>query len=511
MGKIKFTDNSGTFVIENPENYSGLYLPLAGEKELKSSITPTLAGDSKTDQNHFLFEPVSIENLHNNKNGRNFWCLINGSNMWSVSGASAMQEAEKFSKEQDESKIEAGLMWQRLTRVSKKFGIRAEVLSFVPVDENIEIMYVTLKNISDNDIDITPIAALPIYGRSADNLRDHRHVTSLLHRIETKEYGVEVAPVLSFDERGHRKNETTYFVYGSKDDGEKPKEFYPTNQMFIGEGGSFLMPEAVRTGKTGVNPGTKIQGKESTGAFAFGNIKLKAGEKTGYIMLAGVTTQKDTIESRTSLYRTKVNVIKCFEKTKKHWKDKVNIDFEMNDKAVDNYLKWICFQPILRRIYGCSFLPYHDYGKGGRGWRDLWQDCLALLVMEPDMVRKMIVSNYGGVRIDGTNATIIGNGQGKFIADRNNITRVWMDHAYWPFVTTKLYMDQTGDLDILLDKVSYFKDRQSLRGTAHDDEWKFEDGNTQKTVGGVDYFGTVIEHILCRIFVHFMMLESIMK
>lgn len=176
MGKIKFTDNSGTFVIENPENYSGLYLPLAGEKELKSSITPTLAGDSKTDQNHFLFEPVSIENLHNNKNGRNFWCLINGSNMWSVSGASAMQEAEKFSKEQDESKIEAGLMWQKLTRVSKKFGIRAEVLSFVPVDENIEIMYVTLKNISDNDIDITPIAALPIYGRSADNLRDHRHV-----------------------------------------------------------------------------------------------------------------------------------------------------------------------------------------------------------------------------------------------------------------------------------------------------------------------------------------------
>ena len=498
MGKIKFTDNSGTFVIENPENYSGLYLPLAGEKELKSSITPTLAGDSKTDQNHFLFEPVSIENLHNNKNGRNFWCLINGSNMWSVSGASAMQEAEKFSKEQDESKIEAGLMWQKLTRVSKKFGIRAEVLSFVPVDENIEIMYVTLKNISDNDIDITPIAALPIYGRSADNLRDHRHVTSLLHRIETKEYGVEVAPVLSFDERGHRKNETTYFVYGSKDDGEKPKEFYPTNQMFIGEGGSFLMPEAVRTGKTGVNPGTKIQGKEATGAFAFRNIKLKAGEKTGYIMLAGVTTQKDTIESRTSLYRTKVNVIKCFEKTKKHWKDKVNIDFEMNDKAVDNYLKWICFQPILRRIYGCSFLPYHDYGKGGRGWRDLWQDCLALLVMEPDMVRKMIVSNYGGVRIDGTNATIIGNGQGKFIADRNNITRVWMDHAYWPFVTTKLYMDQTGDLDILLDKVSYFKDRQSLRGTAHDDEWKFEDGNTQKTVGGVDYFGTVIEHILLQ-------------
>lgn len=67
MRKINFTDKNGTFTITNPENYSGLYLPLAGEEGLKSSITPTLGGDSKTDQNHFLLEPVSIENLHNNR------------------------------------------------------------------------------------------------------------------------------------------------------------------------------------------------------------------------------------------------------------------------------------------------------------------------------------------------------------------------------------------------------------------------------------------------------------
>lgn len=53
MGKIKFTDKNGSFVIENPENYSGLYLPLAGEMGLKSNITPSMAGDAKTDQNHF--------------------------------------------------------------------------------------------------------------------------------------------------------------------------------------------------------------------------------------------------------------------------------------------------------------------------------------------------------------------------------------------------------------------------------------------------------------------------
>lgn len=46
-------------------------------KGLKSSITPTLGGDSKTSQNTFLLEPVSIENLHNNKGTR-----ISGVGLW---------------------------------------------------------------------------------------------------------------------------------------------------------------------------------------------------------------------------------------------------------------------------------------------------------------------------------------------------------------------------------------------------------------------------------------------
>lgn len=167
-------------------------------------------------------------------------------------------------------------------------------------------------------------------------------------------------------------------------------------------------------------------------------------------MLAGLTEKGNDVNAITGRYRSVLEVKEELNTVKKHWIDKVNIDFETGNAKEDNYLKWICFQPILRRIYGCSFLPHHDYGKGGRGWRDLWQDCLALLLMEPSDVRRMIVNNYGGVRIDGTNATIIGNEPGEFIADRNNITRVWMDHAFWPFVTTKLYIDQTGDIDVLL-------------------------------------------------------------
>ena len=111
-------------------------------------------------------------------------------------------------------------------------------------------------------------------------------------------------------------------------------------------------------------------------------------------------------------------------------------------------------------------------------------------------VGRMIEKNFGGVRIDGTNATIIGAGDGNFIADRNGIARVWMDHALWPQMTTKLYIDQTGDVEILNRQAPYFKDAQAVRGTQIDAEYQPEQGGWQRTSQGEVYTGTILEHLL---------------
>ena len=92
MTNIGFAGRDGIFTLENAENITGLYLPLAGERGLKSAVTPNLGGDSKIDQNTFLLEPVSIENLHSNRGTRNFWCRMADGAIWSVCGASAAQE-----------------------------------------------------------------------------------------------------------------------------------------------------------------------------------------------------------------------------------------------------------------------------------------------------------------------------------------------------------------------------------------------------------------------------------
>ena len=285
MERIYFMDESGTFSIRNPENYSALYFPIAGEKGLKSSVTPNLGGDSKLDQETFLLEPVSSENLHNNRSTRNFWCIVENVGCWSATGASAEAENNKFTDSQDYSELSAGFMWHTMHRVSRKYQLASEITSFVPVEENTEILYVKIRNTAETSRKITPVAAIPVYGRSADNIRDHRNVTSMLHRIRTSQYGVLVKPTMSFDEKGHRRNHSIYFVEGVTGKGEAPVSFYPTVDSFIGEGGTYTHPRAIYQNGPGLPEGTEAAGREAMGALRFEAVVLEPGETAEYVIL----------------------------------------------------------------------------------------------------------------------------------------------------------------------------------------------------------------------------------
>ena len=490
-----FLDDSGTFTLKNPEAVSGLYLPLASEAGLKSAVTPNLGGDSKLDQESFLLEPVSIENLHNNRSTRNFWCITE-SGCWSATGVSAEQEAARFTASQEESELTAGFMWQTVRRKSVVHALEASVTSFIPFSERTEVMAVRITNSGAVEKTLRAVAAIPIYGRSADNLRDHRDVTAMLHRIRTTEHGIVVKPTMSFDEKGHRQNRRSYYVLGTTGEGASPESFFPTVESFLGEGGSFLHPRAVYENRSGENAESNFAGKEAMGGIAFPPVRLAPGKSAEFILLLGIADSEDEIASVLARFSTSAQVRSAFQETAEYWQNKVNVRYHTGNKDFDNLMRWVSFQPILRRIFGCSFLPHHDYGRGGRGWRDLWQDCLSLLLMEPENVREMLIANFGGVRIDGTNATIIGEGLGNFVADRNGISRVWMDHAMWPLMTVQLYLDQTGDLAILDENVSYFKDRQAKRGTAIDKLWTSKAGSRQLDESGAIYTGSVLEHLL---------------
>ena len=486
----------------NPHKTSYLYFPLVSEKGLVSAITPTLHGDIKTGQNTFLTPPVSVEDLHVSRAARNFWVNVGGHGAWSATGNSAAQMARSIADEDgDQVELEAGFLWHRVTRVNARIGLRAEIINFVPPETGqVELMQVTMTNVGEQPLMLTPTAAIPIFGRSADNLRDHRHVTSLLHRIHTHWNGVLVRPTLSFDERGHRQNTVTYAVLGVEADGTAPSSFFPVVEEFIGEGGTFDWPEAVvLTGIRGYPPGQQIAGYEAMGGLRFRMLTLAPGESSAYTLILAVLEDEIDPEELVERYAGEGQFTAWLAQTVAYWEQKLGIfQVALPDARFNHWMKWVSLQPILRRICGNSFLPYHDYGRGGRGWRDLWQDLLALLVMEPSQVRHLLYSNFVGVRIDGSNATIIGSEPGEFKADRNSIPRVWMDHGAWPLLTTQLYIDHSGDLAFLLEKQTYFRDPWIRRAQAVDDTWQPEDGTNLKTADGGIYRGTILEHLLVQ-------------
>ena len=497
--KYEFKGNQGDFYMENPELTSYLYFPLANESGVMSCVSPDLGGDSKMDQNSFLMPPVSCENLHNDKSSRNVWCRIDGTLLWSLTGRSSWQQARLFTENKEPMAVEAGFMHHKITRTSEQAGIKGSISSVVPpTGESVELMKIQIENISGEYKTFQVIAAIPLYARSADNIRDHRHVTALLHRIKTTDSGVIVTPAMTFDERGHKRNYRAYGVFGGNES-QQPVGYYPVLEDYTGEGGNLENPKALyETPLKPLGAGFETGGYEALGGLCFQECRVGPKEKITYVVAMGYGNTEEELIQSCKPFLNEQAFDRCWEETAEYWNHKVNVKLQTGNPVFDFWMRWVSFQPMLRRIYGCSFLPHHDYGKGGRGWRDLWQDCLALLMMNPSGVRQMLIDNFGGVRMDGTNATIIGSGQVEFIADRNNITRVWMDHGVWPFLTTELYVHQTGDIGILLENNGYFKDMQVCRGEEKDLKWKTEDGERLRDDRDRIYSGTVLEHLLVQ-------------
>lgn len=273
----------------------------------------------------------------------------------------------------------------------------------------------------------------------------------------------------------------TYRVWGGDETGAPPVGFIPLTQDFIGHG-SYDWPEAVvcPQPKTWLHAGQSAQGGEVTAALFFPTVTLLSGERRRYQIVL-------TVDDSPVPYLTPDGVDAALEKTKTYWQSLAVQRFCTGNETFDAWMRWVAIQPALRRIFGCSFLPHHDYGRGGRGWRDLWQDSLALLLTEPAGVREDLLAYFAGVRTDGTNATIIGSVPGEFKADRNNIPRVWMDHGFWPLLTTALYLNETGDGGFLLEQRPYFSDGLPWRG-----EWK------RKVLPEDIRTGTILEHILVQ-------------
>lgn len=463
-------------------NNKGYYFPLFNMKGLVSSITPYFAGDLKKGYYNYALKPATETDLFNLTNQRNVYFFVDGVR-YDLNGQLSHQQDDDL-----EYSIEK--LAQRVVRTNDKFKINS--LSFVPVDETLEVHQIEFINTSDKVVELEVITAFPFYSRSPENIFDHRHVTSLLNDVKVLENGIVNKPTLSFDERGHKENLVNYSFFAFSDK-TKAVKYLPVLDEFI-NGGTNLYPKGLF--EKGYQVGDTIKGYEAMGAIGFNKVIVKPNEPISFTLLMGIHEDYNLMLEEVNKYKDTNYLEKAYDKTINYF-DEINsyIKFELNSSERIEQLNWVTLQPILRRHLGNSYMPHHDYGKGGRGWRDLWQDLLALIFSNDKTVKESIVGNFAGVRIDGSNATIIGSLPFEFKADRNKIVRVWSDHGAWPLLTVKLYIDETGDKDIIFTNQKYFDDQF----THYTKQTKVDvSSNNVLKIEKEEYLGTILEHLLLQ-------------
>ncbi|MCD4826346.1 MAG: hypothetical protein K8Q99_01040 [Acholeplasmataceae bacterium] len=464
----------------------GYYFPMFNLKGFRSSITPFFGGDIKTDMHHYATEPTSELELFEHTQSRNVIFDIDN-NLYFLNGQTYLQQDDSID-------YEVAPLYQKVNRHNKQHDI--STVSFVLLNDMAEVHQITYTNKSKSNQNLRITTATPIYARSVDNIHDHRHVTSLLQTIHANDGAIKVKPTLSFDERGHQLNDTIYYFFAHSDE-MNIKGYIPTVEDFINQG-SFHFPKGLNRLKDNKY---QINGYEAMGGISFDEITVKPNQSVTFYM--AISIQKEDIDTNKFIksYLSESGFNKALDEVKTFFKSYLNqLKFEIDSKETSKQLNWVSLQPLLRRYYGNSFMPHHDYGKGGRGWRDLWQDLLALIMMNDDSVYELLFNNFQGVRIDGSNATIIGEDSGEFKADRNHITRVWSDHGAWPLITVKLYIDETGDIDFLLKEQTYFSDQFT-----HYTKRIKKSNNTNILIDKNNkiYKGSILEHLLIENLVGF--------
>ncbi|MFW5781010.1 MAG: GH36-type glycosyl hydrolase domain-containing protein [Bacteroidota bacterium] len=504
-GKLwEFTEkNNGSFVCPEPQEIKRLFFPIMNRYGMKCSVTPELKGDICSSFHSYHSTPVVTEDFHRVVNNRNFWIRTRSYAPWSITGVSVWEKAGAFDIETT-AEGEVGLF--HLKKSNYDLKLESNITIFVPPTEDfVELMIVKVKNKGETAVDFTPWAAVPLYGRSADNLRDHRNVTTMFIENYRENHGVRIKPRINFNEFGHSDNPTSYLVLGYDEDGNGPTDIIRTVRDFAGEGGSLEKPRAVIKNLSEKDlEELQVDGFEAIGGLKFKDVTLQPGEEKSFIIINGITDNPEDQEKWKKRFGTLDKIEPVVADTRKYWQKIVNeVSFETGDSTFDNWTKWVNYQLICRQVYGNSYLPDFGYGRGGRGWRDLFSDLLSIFLIDPENAKQEIINNFNGIRVDGTNATIVGTKPGEFVADRNNVPRTWSDHGTWPFFVLNFYMQQTGDFNVLFQEVSYWKDMHVFRSRKTDEEWSESYGFKQKTKEGKLYTASILEHILMQHFCSF--------
>ncbi len=352
-----------------------------------------------------------------------------------------------------------GLGYSVITGSKNKVEARQEL--YVPKNDNILLMRVTLtnKDQKEKELDLFSFVEFCLWDAQDDT-------TNFQRNYSTGEVEVEGSAIYHKTEFRERRNHYAVFFAN-----REISSFDTSRDQFMGVYGSPASPNAVLKGKCS---DTIAHGWQPIGAHHI-HVSLKADESYDVIfalayvevpenqkfIAPGIINKKPAHELLKK-YDTDRKFDKGLRDLKKFWNDLLS-GFEVRtaSEEVNRMVNiWNAYQCMVTFNMSRS-ASYYESGIGrGMGFRDSCQDLLGFVHMIPERARERILDIAATQKPDGG-----AYHQYQPLTKKGNsdIGGGFNDDPLWLIACTDAYIRETGDWDILKEKVDFDNDPKSAK------------------------------------------------
>ena len=347
-----------------------------------------------------------------------------------------------------------GIGYSRFT--SSKKDVKADLLTFVPMNDNCEVSKLTLTNNSSEVKELKAFSYVEWCLWNADD--DMKNFQRLLSCGE-----VEVSGSTIFHKTEYRERRNHYAIYSVN----APIAGFDTiRDDFLGAYRGCDNPEVVENGQC---KNTMASGWSPIACHQL-NITLQPGESRTYVFTLGYieNPQEEKWESHNVInktrafemiarYETPEKVDAAFADLQAYWKEllsKYHVE-SSNDKVDRMVNTWNQYQCMVTFNMSRS-ASYYESGIGrGMGFRDSCQDLLGFVHLIPDRARERIIDIASTQFEDGS-----AYHQYQPLTKKGNadIGGGFNDDPLWLIAGTSAYVRETGDTSILTEQVPYDND-----------------------------------------------------
>lgn len=440
-----FSEDGKEFIITDPDTPRPWINYLTNEKYC-AVISQTAGGYSfyKDCRVHRMTR-WAPENLHFDRPGKYIYVkdLTAGKNKPKVWSATYRPVREKY----DYFECRHGLGYTVIT--SEYNGVRCEITYFVPREDTCEVWLVKITNKSKGvkNLEVYPYVEWLI-GEYHEELR-YRNIMNLYTRawFDKAKNAIFAKKTAIWKNMAIQEFPFLLFMASSL-----PVIGFATRKdRFLGKYNTEEKP-AMLFGEFKNTPFSS--GEDSVGVTRHRITLAPAGTKTFAVTLGQALNGREAARLL-SKYK---NVKKCAEELKRVkslWHERIceNISVDTPDSNFNVMANiWMKYQLYICNLWSRSPSFYHE-GSGGRGYRDSCQDAESIASINHELTHERILKLASLIRREGTSAP----GWSEISGPAEH--RPNKDHQIWLTMTVAAYIKETGNKNILFNRVPYLKDK----------------------------------------------------